>query len=75
MNELQPLKNKLPNLSKSMLNVPIRSLNSLRILPTPPSRCFRADAYTLFKIADIRGSRVLIDVLGEDFAGAIGCDY
>ena len=37
--------------------------------------CFRADAYTLFKIADTRGSRVLINVLGEDFAGVIGCDY
>ena len=37
--------------------------------------CFRADNYTLFKIADSRGSKVLIDVLGEDFAGVIGCDY
>jgi len=37
--------------------------------------CFRGDAYTLFKIADSRGSKVLIDVLGEDFAGVIGCDY
>jgi len=37
--------------------------------------CFRADAYTLFKIADSRGSKVLIDVLGEGFAGVIGCDY
>jgi transposase len=37
--------------------------------------CFRGDTYTLFKIADTRGSRVLIDVLGEDFAGVIGCDY
>jgi transposase len=37
--------------------------------------CFRTDAYTLFKIADTRGSRVLIDVLGEGFAGVIGCDY
>ena len=37
--------------------------------------CFRADAYTLFKIADTRSSRVLLDVLGEDFAGVIGCDY
>lgn len=37
--------------------------------------CFRADAYTLFKIADSRGSKVLIDVIGEDFAGVIGCDY
>jgi len=37
--------------------------------------CFRADAYTLFKITDTRGSKVLIDILGEDFAGVIGCDY
>lgn len=37
--------------------------------------CFRAGAYTVFKIADSRGSKVLIDVLGEDFAGVIGCDY
>ncbi len=37
--------------------------------------CFRADIYTLFKIADTRGSRVLVDILGEDFAGVIGCDY
>jgi len=37
--------------------------------------CFRGDTYTLFKIADTRGSKVLIDVLGEDFAGVIGCDY
>ena len=37
--------------------------------------CFRGDACTLFKIADSRGSKVLIDVLGEDFAGVIGCDY
>jgi len=37
--------------------------------------CFRADTYTLFKIADSRGSKVLINVLGEDFAGVIGCDY
>lgn len=37
--------------------------------------CFRANDYTLFKIADSRGSKVLIDVLGEDFSGVIGCDY
>ena len=37
--------------------------------------CFRADTYTLFKIADTRGSKVLIDILSEDFAGVIGCDY
>jgi transposase len=37
--------------------------------------CFRADTCTLFKIADSRGCKVLIDVLGKDFAGVIGCDY
>jgi transposase len=37
--------------------------------------CFRANDYALFKIADSRGSKVLIDVLGKDFAGVIGCDY
>lgn len=37
--------------------------------------CFRADIYTVFKIADSRGSKVLCDVLGEDFAGVLGCDY
>ena len=37
--------------------------------------CFRADAYVVFKIADSRASKVLIDVLGEEFAGVIGCDY
>ena len=30
--------------------------------------CFRADAYTLFKIADTRGSRVLIDAMREMFS-------
>jgi len=29
----------------------------------------------LFKIADTHSSRVLIDILGEDFADVIGCDY
>ncbi len=37
--------------------------------------CFRAETYTVFKIVASRGSKVLIDVLGEDFAGIIGCDY
>jgi len=37
--------------------------------------CFRTELCTLFKIADTRGSRVLIEVLGDDFAGVIGCDY
>jgi hypothetical protein len=31
--------------------------------------------FTLFKISPSRGSGVLLDVLGEEFAGVIGCDY
>jgi transposase len=37
--------------------------------------CFRAADFTVFKVADTRGSRVLLDVLGEEFAGILGCDY
>ena len=37
--------------------------------------CFRARLYTLFKIDPSRGSEVLFDVLGADFAGVLGCDY
>jgi transposase len=37
--------------------------------------CFRAQLYTLFRIDKSRGSKVLIDVLGEEFNGVLGCDY
>ena len=37
--------------------------------------CFRAHLYTLFKIDPSRGSQVLLEVLGEEFAGVIGADY
>ena len=37
--------------------------------------CFRAELYTLFKIAPSRGSVVLIDMLGKEFNGILGCDY
>jgi len=37
--------------------------------------CFRAELYTLFKIDPSRGSNVLIDMLGEEFNGVLGCDY
>ncbi len=37
--------------------------------------CFRAELYTLFKIDPSRGSDVLIEVLGKEFAGVIGADY
>lgn len=37
--------------------------------------CFRAAAYTVFKIDPSRGSDVLLEVLGEQFDGLLGCDY
>jgi transposase len=37
--------------------------------------CFRASLYTLFKIDPTRSGDVLIKVLGEEFAGVIGCDH
>lgn len=37
--------------------------------------CFRSDWYTLFKIEKSRGSDVLLDVLGMEFDGVLGCDY
>ena len=37
--------------------------------------CFRAPLFTLFKISPSRGSQVLLDVLGQEFDGIIGCDY
>jgi len=37
--------------------------------------CLRAATYTLFKIDPSRGSEVLLDVLGVEFNGLLGCDY
>ncbi len=37
--------------------------------------CFRAPLFTLFKIDPSRGSQVLIDTLGLEFDGVLGCDY
>ncbi len=37
--------------------------------------CFRASLYTLFKIDSSRGSQVLVEVLGKEFDGVLGCDY
>ena len=37
--------------------------------------CFHASLFALFKISPSRGSQVLLDVLGEEFDGTIGCDY
>src|SRR6266851_3417436 len=37
--------------------------------------CFRAALYTLFKIDPTRSGDVLIEVLGKEFNGVVGCDY
>src|SRR5512135_3199757 len=37
--------------------------------------CFRASLYTLFKIDPTRSAEVLIEVLGAEFNGVLGCDY
>jgi transposase len=37
--------------------------------------CFRAPLFTLFKITPSRGSDVLLEVLGTEFNGVLGCDY
>jgi len=37
--------------------------------------CFRAPRFTLFQIDPSRGSKVLLDVLGAEFDGVLGCDY
>ena len=36
---------------------------------------FRARNYIFFKIAESRGTAVLLESLGADFGGIIGCDY
>jgi transposase len=41
----------------------------------PWTWCFRAPDYSLFKIADSRGSDVLREMLGDAFGGVLGCDY
>ena len=35
---------------------------------------FKAEMYVLFKIDKSRGSKVLIEVLGDEFNGVLGCD-
>jgi len=37
--------------------------------------CFRASMYTVFKISCSRGSDVLLEVLGNEYDGLLGCDY
>jgi transposase len=37
--------------------------------------CIRAELYTVFKIDPTRSGDVLIEVLGTEFDGVLGCDY
>jgi transposase len=37
--------------------------------------CFRSGLYTLFRIDPTRSADVLIEVLGAEFDGVLGCDY
>jgi transposase len=37
--------------------------------------CFRAELFTLFHIDPTRSADVLIEVLGTEFNGVLGCDY
>jgi transposase len=37
--------------------------------------CFRAELYTLYRIDARRSAEVLMDTLGVEFAGVLGCDY
>ena len=37
--------------------------------------CFRAALFTVFKVSPSRGCDVLLEVLGTEFGGLLGCDY
>ena len=37
--------------------------------------CFRASLFTMFKIDPHRNAEVLMDVLGKEFKGVLGCDH
>jgi transposase len=37
--------------------------------------CFRAQLYTLYRIDAHRSADVLMDILGKEFQGVLGCDY
>lgn len=37
--------------------------------------CFRAKEYCVFTVADTRSTQVLLDVLGSEFEGVLGCDH
>jgi len=37
--------------------------------------CLRADLYTIYQVDTRRSADVLLDLLGKDFDGVLGCDY
>ncbi|MCY2963794.1 MAG: IS66 family transposase [Planctomycetota bacterium] len=37
--------------------------------------CFRAALFTVYKISPSRGCKVLVETLGKEFNGLLGCDY
>jgi hypothetical protein len=37
--------------------------------------CFWASLYTLFKVDPSRSADMLLEVLGQEFDGVLGCDY
>lgn len=37
--------------------------------------CFRGAHHCVFRVADTRSSRILLEVLGEEFKGVLGCDH
>jgi transposase len=37
--------------------------------------CFRAELYTLYRLDPHRNAEVLMDTLGQEFGGVLGCDY
>lgn len=61
----------LPNEAKLNIDETGHKENKIRFW----TWCFLAEDYTFFKIDKSRGSKVIIDTLGKDFEGIIGCDY
>ena len=37
--------------------------------------CFRAELFVMFRIDPHRNAEVLMDMIGKEFAGVLGCDY
>ena len=67
----ETLRRRLPSESRLNVDETGHRENGAR----PWTWCFRAPDFTLFTIADSRGSDVLWEMLGSEFQGVIGCDY